>query len=142
MIRRHAKIRITEIWRLRRKYCAFNGAPFSLSCALKADDLLKWYTQNHSHEPVLLGNTKRSFILYVGKIYRETNISYPLTSKRTCAYHGVRNIIFLENLANVLNEWSPGNLIYFKNCKNLLNISNWDLCEWRSFSKCATWGTG
>ena len=32
------------------------------------------------------------------------NISYPLIRIRTCAYQGVGNISFLENVLNVLNE--------------------------------------
>ena len=33
------------------------------------------------------------------QIFRKTNISYPLISTRTRAYHGVRNVHFSENLA-------------------------------------------
>ena len=33
------------------------------------------------------------------QIFQKTNISYPLTSTRTCAYQGVRNVLFPENLA-------------------------------------------
>ena len=33
------------------------------------------------------------------QIFRKTNISYPLICTRTCAYQGVRNVRFLENLA-------------------------------------------
>ena len=33
------------------------------------------------------------------QIFRKTNISYPLIRTRTCAYQGVRNIRFSENLA-------------------------------------------
>ena len=32
------------------------------------------------------------------QIFRKTNISYPLISTRTCAYQGVRNVCFSENL--------------------------------------------
>ena len=32
-------------------------------------------------------------------IFRKTNISYPLIRSRTCAYQGVRNVRFSENLA-------------------------------------------
>ena len=32
-------------------------------------------------------------------IFRKTNISYPLIHTRTCAYQGVRNVRFSENLA-------------------------------------------
>ena len=33
------------------------------------------------------------------QIFRKTNISYPLIRTRTCAYQGVRNVRFSENLA-------------------------------------------
>ena len=36
-------------------------------------------------------------IYYVRKIFRKTNISYPLMRTRTCWYEGVRNNDFLEN---------------------------------------------
>ena len=47
---------------------------------------------------------KRSFIQYICKIYRETNICYPLTRARTCAYKEVRNVSFSENFVYSLNE--------------------------------------
>ena len=34
------------------------------------------------------------------QIFRKTNISYPLIRTRTCAYQGVRNVRFSENLAS------------------------------------------
>ena len=34
------------------------------------------------------------------QIFRKTNIFYPLIHKRTCAYQGVRNVCFWENLAS------------------------------------------
>ena len=40
------------------------------------------------------------------KIFRKTNISYPLIRIRTCAYQGIRNVSFSKNFENVLNEWS------------------------------------
>ena len=43
------------------------------------------------------------FIKYVRKISRKTNISNPLIRTHTCAYQGVRNVSFSENLAFVLN---------------------------------------
>ena len=46
---------------------------------------------------------KGSFIKYVRKIFRKTNISNPLIRTRTCAYQGVRNVSFSENFAYVLN---------------------------------------
>ena len=45
---------------------------------------------------------KGSFINYVRKIFRKTNISTPLICTRTCAYQGVRNVSFSENFAYVL----------------------------------------
>ena len=33
--------------------------------------------------------------------FRKTNISYPLVRTRLCAYQGVRNVSFTENLACV-----------------------------------------
>ena len=41
---------------------------------------------------------------YVHKIFRKTNISYPLIHTPTCAYQGVRNNNFSENFAYVLNQ--------------------------------------
>ena len=32
------------------------------------------------------------------QIFRKTNISYPLIRTRTCAYQGIRNVRFSENL--------------------------------------------
>ena len=42
------------------------------------------------------------FIKYVRKIFRKTNISNPLIRTRRCAYLGVRNVSFSENLTYVL----------------------------------------
>ena len=39
---------------------------------------------------------KGSFIEYIRKIFRKTNISYPLVHKRTAAYQGVRDVSFSE----------------------------------------------
>ena len=33
------------------------------------------------------------------QIFQKTNIFYPLIRTRTCAYQGVKNVRFLENLA-------------------------------------------
>ena len=38
------------------------------------------------------------------KFFRKTNISYPLTRTRTCAYQGVRNVSFPERFALTLND--------------------------------------
>ena len=43
-----------------------------------------------------------SFIWYICKIFRKTNISHPLI--RTCAYKGVRNVSCSETFAYVLNK--------------------------------------
>ena len=50
-------------------------------------------------------SSRCSSIQYVGKIFRKTNISYPLIRTRMCAYQGVRNVSFPENFAYVLNGW-------------------------------------
>ena len=39
---------------------------------------------------------KESFIQYVRKISRKTNVSYPLIQTCKCAYQGVRNVNFSE----------------------------------------------
>ena len=39
----------------------------------------------------------------VHKIFRKTNISYPLIRTRTCAYQGVRNVSFSENCNDVID---------------------------------------
>ena len=41
---------------------------------------------------------------YLHKIFRKSNISYPLVRTRTSAYQGVRNVTFSENFAYVLNK--------------------------------------
>ena len=64
-----------------------------------------------------------------GKFFRKTNISYPLIRTRTCAYQGVRNASFSENLAYVLNEWSPIKLtmiIFSLHGGSTSNMSIWD----------------
>ena len=47
---------------------------------------------------------KVSSIKYVRKIFRKTNISYPLIDIRACGYLGVRNVSFSEHFADVLNN--------------------------------------
>ena len=44
-----------------------------------------------------------SFIQFLRKIFRQTNISHPLIRSRTFTYQGVRNNIFPENFAYLLN---------------------------------------
>ena len=46
-------------------------------------------------------------MIRVCKTFRKTNISYPLIQTRTCAYQGLRNVSFSENVLYVLNEWFP-----------------------------------
>ena len=46
---------------------------------------------------------KGSLIYCVCKIFRKTNISYPLTRTRTCAYQVVKNVSFSENFVNIIN---------------------------------------
>ena len=47
---------------------------------------------------------KELFIWYIRKIFRKTNISYPMMRTQTCAYQGV-NVSFSENFVNVLYKW-------------------------------------
>ena len=71
---------------------------------------LRAYLNQHYDSLIIILNKLRvlqkSFIYYIHKHFRKTNISYPLILKRTCAYQGVRNVSFSENFASVLNEWS------------------------------------
>ena len=48
--------------------------------------------------PLELQCGRRSFIYYVRKIFRKTNISYPLIYARTCAYMGLRILVFRKIL--------------------------------------------
>ena len=49
-----------------------------------------------------------SLIYYVPKIFRKTNLYYPLIRTSTCAYYqGVRNVSFSETFEYVLNIMSP-----------------------------------
>ena len=48
-----------------------------------------------------------AFVYCVRNIFRNSNISYPMTRIRTCAYHGVIHDSFLENFAYVLNWIIP-----------------------------------
>ena len=48
-----------------------------------------------------------SSIYYVHKMFRKTDISYPLIRTRTCAYQVLRQFSFSENFASVLNGWPP-----------------------------------
>ena len=59
---------------------------------------------NYLFSEVLGTSAEESSIKYVCKIFRKTNISYPLIRKCTCASQGLRNVRFSENFADVLNE--------------------------------------
>ena len=61
-----------------------------------------------------------SFIKYVRKISRKTNISNPLIRTCTCGYHGVRNVSFSGNFAYVLNGRPLGAYVLFPGFKILL----------------------
>ena len=56
----------------------------------------------------------------VRHIFRKTNISHPLIRKRTCAYQGVRNVRFSENLtcfqisSHFLKDDKSGKLLIFE----------------------------
>ena len=50
--------------------------------------------------------------MYVRKIYRKSNISYPLIHTRTCTYQEVRYATFLVNCAYIYYGWS----IYYGWC--------------------------
>ena len=54
---------------------------------------------------------KGSSILYVQKVFKNTNISYNLTH---IVYQEVRNVSVLQNFAYVLNVWSLMNHLYYK----------------------------
>ena len=58
------------------------------------------------------------------QIFRKTNISYPLIRTRTCAYQGVRNVRFLENLACFIFSKHPFWDSPF--CLIIDDLSNWD----------------
>ena len=55
---------------------------------------------------VSLFKTQGRSIYHLRKIFRKTNISYPLIGTRKCEYQGVRNLSSLENFAYVLNGYS------------------------------------
>ena len=42
---------------------------------------------------------------------------------QTCAYQGVRNVIFSENFTNVLNEWSLYKMYQIQFTQIMLNLS-------------------
>ena len=76
--------------------------PYPLSIQDSPDGIPKTNSAKH-----IVGNKAKGRIskrLFQKKnkprqIFRKTNISYPLIRTRTCAYQGVRNVRFSENLA-------------------------------------------
>ena len=69
-----------NISRFKRVQVEVYSKPWQIS---KIELFVKWvFQENKAHQ-----------------IFRETNISYPLIRTRTCAYQGVRNVCFSENLA-------------------------------------------
>ena len=54
------------------------------------------FSYDKSHNQMKL--VKGLLIYYVRKIFRKTNISFPVTRTPTCAYQGVRNVSFSEIL--------------------------------------------
>ena len=55
--------------------------------------------------------TRVSFIQYARKIFRKTNISYPLVRRRTREYQRVRNVSFSKDFGYVLNNTQQQNVI-------------------------------
>ena len=60
------------------------------------------------------------------KFSEKTDISNTLIRTRTCAYQGVRNVSFSENVAYVLNGWPRNGFIIYGNefrfCKLWLKV--------------------
>ena len=52
------------------------------------------------------------------------NISYPMVRTRTCVYHGVRNISFLENCAYLINQFHNGLFLLLLMSVRLKTISS------------------
>ena len=69
-----------------------------------------------------------SLIYYVHKIFRKSNIFYLLIRTRACACQGVRNIRFLEDFANAINEWSLRTLSNTHNGVNFAKIVKQGIC--------------
>ena len=75
-----------------------------------------------------------SFIEYISKIFRKTNIVYPMICRRTCVYQGVRNVSFSENSVNIL-KITPKDLTVFDFALNLSSHRNgrplvfWVFCQ-------------
>ena len=73
---------------------------------------------NRRCSTVFIVDFDRSFIKKVRKIFRKTNISYPLICTGSCAYQGVKNLSFTENFVYVLNEWCLGLHNIFRSIEN------------------------
>ena len=73
---------------------------------------------------------------YIRKIFRKTNISYPLIRTRTCAYQGVRNVGFSENFTYVLNDpiTEPAAQKIPENLGNTRDFTVWVNFTWKIFS--------
>ena len=70
-----------------------------------------------------------SFVYYIHKIFRKTNISYPLLRTWTCLYQGVKNVSFSENFANVINKLSltwPSTKAYREPCQRSMTDILWE----------------
>ena len=67
-----------------------------------------FYWDSVIHNSTIRDHSFRTF----EKLSEKTNISYPLIRIHTCAYQEVRNVSFLENFGNVLNEWSLRKLFW------------------------------
>ena len=88
---------------------------YSLAETLKQSKLLVKYfaRSNRLRQPIWFyskrktKSTQGSFIQELRKIFRKTNISYPLIRTLTCAYQRTRNISFPEHFAQVLNQSFP-----------------------------------
>ena len=96
---------------LRYSACSEQGVPwysrkFRLNTnSIHVCDMTKIYIQSQ-HKDKFVGNKAKGWISKrvfqenkASQIFLKTNISYPLIRIRTCAYQGVRNVRFLENLA-------------------------------------------
>ena len=59
---------------------------------------------------------------YVRKIFRKTNISYPLTRTRTCAYQEVRNVSFFGKFC-VPTKWMTPNTKMMQRANTLLHVA-------------------
>ena len=87
-------------------------------------DVTQWKTHFNLHNQPNSAKGSSS-IWYIRKIFRKTNISYPLIRTHTCTYPGVRNVSFLVYFC-IRNKWMIPNQIihaytyafHFCNCWN------------------------